>query len=99
MSKENQEAQKEGNLGSPGTRSPGQILVSGLQGPRLSGLRCIYAAWSTEDPPRPSSSMSRIRSNVHFKRLGGEGERSAKNRLLWQVTYCCAWWRRVRVPD
>lgn len=56
VTKESQEALKDGKLESPGTHSPGQIIVSELRVPPLKGLRYIYAAWRTEDQARPSFS-------------------------------------------
>ena len=49
MTKEIQDALKDGKLGSPGTHSPGQVIVSELHVLPLGGLRYTYAAWRTED--------------------------------------------------
>lgn len=58
MTKENLDALKGGNLGLPGTYSPGQTGVSELQGPYLKGMRGIPAAWRTDDQSRPLFSMN-----------------------------------------
>lgn len=46
VTKENQDALKDGKLGLPGTHSPGQIIVSELHVLPLGGLRYTYAAWN-----------------------------------------------------